>query len=67
MYTCAQDATKAFKELITEKKDVDGLPESALALAAQQVSTTSSLTDSSLERATGGTCPWLREKSQSWI
>ena len=31
-----QDATKAFKKLITEKKDVDGLPESALALAAQQ-------------------------------
>ena len=32
-----QDATKAFKKLITEKQDVDGLPESALALAAQQV------------------------------
>ncbi len=32
-----QDATKAFKKLITEKEDVDGLPESALALAAQQV------------------------------
>lgn len=32
-----QDATKAFKKLITEKPDVDGLPESALALAAQQV------------------------------
>ena len=33
----AQDATKAFKKLITEKEDIDGLPESALALAAQQV------------------------------
>ena len=67
MCTCVQDATKAFKELITEKKDVDGLPESALALAAQQVSTTGSLTGTSPEQATGGTCPWLREGSQSWI
>ncbi|CAL5226728.1 g9581 [Coccomyxa viridis] len=33
------DATKAFKKLITEKQDVDGLPESALALAAQQAKT----------------------------
>ena len=57
MCTCAQDATKVFKELITEKKDVDGLPESALALAAQQVSTTGSLTDISAEQATDGTCP----------
>lgn len=32
------DATKAFKKLITTKDDVDGLPASALALAAQQVS-----------------------------
>ena len=32
-----QDATKAFKKLIKDKKDTDGLPESALALAAQQV------------------------------
>lgn len=31
------DATKAFKKLITAKEDVEGLPESALALAAQQV------------------------------
>lgn len=31
------DATKAFKKLITTKDDVDGLPASALALAAQQV------------------------------
>jgi Zn-dependent oligopeptidase len=31
------DATKAFKRLVTAKEDVDGLPASALALAAQQV------------------------------
>ena len=31
------DATKAFKKVITEKADVDGLPASALALGAQQV------------------------------
>lgn len=30
------DATKAYKKLLTEKKDVEGLPDSALALAAQQ-------------------------------
>lgn len=29
------DSTKAFKKLITKKEDVDGLPESALGLAAQ--------------------------------
>ena len=33
----AQDATKAFKKLIKDKKDIDGLPDFALALAAQQV------------------------------
>lgn len=32
------DATKAFSKLVTDKKDVEGLPGSALALAAQQVS-----------------------------
>lgn len=31
------DATKAFKKLVTDKADVDGLPASALALGAQQV------------------------------
>lgn len=31
------DATKAFKKVITDKADVDGLPASALALGAQQV------------------------------
>lgn len=30
------DATKAYKKLLTEKADVEGLPESARALAAQQ-------------------------------
>ncbi len=29
------DATKAFKKLVTSKEEVDGLPESALGLAAQ--------------------------------
>ena len=33
----AQDATKAFKKLIKDKTDIDGLPDFALALAAQQV------------------------------
>lgn len=32
-----QDATKAFKKLVTDVADVQGLPPSALALAAQQV------------------------------
>lgn len=30
------DATKAYKKLLTDKADVEGLPDSALALAAQQ-------------------------------
>lgn len=30
------DATKAFKKLVTDKAEVDGLPQSALAMAAQQ-------------------------------
>lgn len=29
------DATKAFKKLVTAKEEVEGLPESALGLAAQ--------------------------------
>lgn len=33
-----QDGTKAFRKLITAKADVEGLPASALGLAAQQVS-----------------------------
>ena len=32
-----QDATKAFKKLIKDKNDINGLPDFALALAAQQV------------------------------
>ena len=31
-----QDATKAFKKLIKDKMDIDGLPDYALALTAQQ-------------------------------
>ena len=31
-----QDATKAFKKLIKDKTDINGLPDFALALAAQQ-------------------------------
>ena len=30
------DATKAFKKLITDKAEVDGLPATALGMAAQQ-------------------------------
>jgi len=40
------DATKAFKKVITDKADVDGLPASALALGAQQVLLTHHLTRS---------------------
>lgn len=38
------DATKAFKKVITDKADVDGLPASALALGAQQVPPAHNLT-----------------------
>ena len=36
-HVLVQDATKAFKKLIKDKTDIDGLPDFALALAAQQV------------------------------
>lgn len=47
------DATKAFKKVVTEKSDVDGLPESALALAAQQAKSEGH------EDATPESGPWL--------
>ena len=47
------DATKAFKKLILEKALVDGLPESALGLAAQQAKAAGH------EDATPESGPWL--------
>ncbi len=47
------DATKAFKKLLTAKEDVEGLPESALALAAQQAA------KEGHEGATPEAGPWL--------
>lgn len=49
------DATKAFKKLITAKEDVEGLPESALALAAQQVQG-----EEGCRQGGGRTCPCWR-------
>ncbi|GAB4814977.1 hypothetical protein N2152v2_002023 [Parachlorella kessleri] len=48
------DATKAFKKLLTGKAEVEGLPESALALAAQQASK-----EEGHEGATAADGPWL--------
>ena len=47
------DATKAYKKLLTDKADVEGLPESALALAAQQAK------GDGHEEATAEHGPWL--------
>ncbi|EIE24885.1 peptidase M3 family protein [Coccomyxa subellipsoidea C-169] len=47
------DATKAFKKLITDKADVDGLPASALALGAQQAE------NEGQKGATAEEGPWL--------
>ena len=47
------DATKAFKKLLTDKADVEGLPESALALAAQQAK------GDGHDMATAENGPWL--------
>ncbi|RZC94506.1 hypothetical protein C5167_026238 [Papaver somniferum] len=47
------DATKSFEKLITDKKDIDGLPASALALAAQMAATKGH------EKATAEDGPWL--------
>lgn len=47
------DATKAFKKLVTEKSEVDGLPSSALGLAAQQA------VKEGHEDATPESGPWL--------
>jgi oligopeptidase A len=47
------DATKAYKKLLTDKADVEGLPESALALAAQQAA------KEGHEGATPESGPWL--------
>ncbi|MCL7031174.1 hypothetical protein MKW94_017820, partial [Papaver nudicaule] len=47
------DATKKFEKLITDKKDTDGLPASALALAAQIAVTKGH------ERATAKDGPWM--------
>lgn len=47
------DATKAFKLKLTEKSQVDGLPESALSLAAQTART------EGIEEATAENGPWI--------
>jgi len=47
------DATKAYKKLLTDKADVEGLPESALALAAQQAK------GDGHDEATAENGPWL--------
>lgn len=47
------DATKAFKLKLTEKSDVDGLPQSALSLAAQTARTEGE------ENATAENGPWV--------
>lgn len=47
------DATKAYKKLLTEKSEVEGLPDSALALAAQQAK------GEGHEDATPENGPWL--------
>lgn len=47
------DATKAYKKLATTKEEVDGLPDSALALAAQQA------VKEGHEGATAESGPWL--------
>ncbi|EFN52299.1 hypothetical protein CHLNCDRAFT_139059 [Chlorella variabilis] len=47
------DGTKAYKKLLTDKADVEGLPESALALAAQQAA------KEGHEGATPEAGPWL--------
>lgn len=47
------DATKAFKKLITDVKEVDGLPATALGLAAQQARSAGH------EKATAESGPWL--------
>ncbi len=47
------DATKAFKKLVTAKADVEGLPASALGLAAQQAK------KEGHEAATPEEGPWL--------
>ncbi|KAI3432836.1 hypothetical protein D9Q98_010420 [Chlorella vulgaris] len=48
------DGTKRFKRVVTSKEEVDGLPESALALAAQQA-----VKEEGLEGATLDDGPWL--------
>lgn len=48
------DATKAFKKLVTDKAGVEGLPPSALALAAQQARG-----EEGHENATADEGPWL--------
>ncbi|KAI3839997.1 hypothetical protein MKX03_020485 [Papaver bracteatum] len=47
------DATKFFEKLITDKKDIDGLPASALSLAAQIAATKGH------EKATAEDGPWM--------
>ncbi|RZC90636.1 hypothetical protein C5167_028470 [Papaver somniferum] len=47
------DATKKFEKLITDRKDMDGLPASALALAAQIA------VSKGLEKATAEDGPWM--------
>nr|QKY15016.1 ATP-dependent clp protease ATP-binding subunit clpa-like protein (clpA) [Polytomella parva] len=47
------DSTKAFKKLVTDKADVDGLPETALALAAQRAASDGH------KDANAATGPWL--------
>jgi oligopeptidase A len=47
------DATKAFKRLVTDKSEVEGLPATALGLAAQQAK------KEGHEAATPESGPWL--------
>lgn len=51
-------ATKAFKKLVTDKAEVDGLPQSALAMAAQQAAADSKEGDEA-SKPTAEEGPWL--------
>lgn len=55
-FRCA--ATKAFKKLVTDKAEVDGLPQSALAMAAQQAAADSKDGDEAA-KPTAEEGPWL--------
>jgi len=54
-----QDATKAFKKLVRDKKDVEGLPQSALAMAAQQAAAEAAKNGTDGPTPTAEDGPWL--------